>query len=169
MVLALCAGSAACIRQASPADPKRINKLIERLRSLRLRDRAESDLAKIGGPAVPDLIRALKDEDSGVRWRAADGLASIGPAAQDESAARLTKPDSCKERVMRISFLSAAAVLALACGCEKKASPTMEGPAPAEKQIEVQAPGVDVKVEPGKGVEVQAPGVEVETAPKNPQ
>ncbi len=67
---------------------------------------------------------------------------------------------------MRSSFFGAAAVLALVCGCEKKAAPTMEGPPPAEKQIDVQAPGVDVKVEPGKGVEVEAPGVNVDTKPE---
>jgi hypothetical protein len=70
---------------------------------------------------------------------------------------------------MRASFFGVAVMLALTYGCEKKASPTMEGPPPGEKQIEVQAPGVDVKVEPGKGVEVEAPGVEVNTAPTNPQ
>jgi hypothetical protein len=64
---------------------------------------------------------------------------------------------------MRTTLFGAAVVLALACGCEKKTTPTMEGPPPADKQIDVQAPGVDVKVEPGKGVEVQAPGVEVDT------
>jgi hypothetical protein len=32
--------------------------------------------------------------------------------------------------------------------------------------IEIQAPGVDVKVERDKGVEVKAPGVDVEARPK---
>jgi len=49
-------------------------------------------------------------------------------------------------------------------GCESKKPPT---PKPAERpEIKVNAPGVNVDVEPGKGVQVEAPGVEIDTKPK---
>jgi hypothetical protein len=53
--------------------------------------------------------------------------------------------------------------LAIALGCEKKnkaGAPPQEGPG-----VEVQAPGVDVKVDK-EGVEVQTPGADVEARPE---
>jgi HEAT repeat protein len=43
---------------------------------------ARLTLARIGEPAVPDLIGALKSEDEQVRWWAAQALEEIGPAAK---------------------------------------------------------------------------------------
>jgi hypothetical protein len=55
-----------------------------------------------------------------------------------------------------IAGLVAMAFLALT-GCEKPASKPQNPP------VEVNAPGVQVKVDDQKGVEVKAPGVDVET------
>jgi HEAT repeat protein len=40
-------------------------------------------LGRIGAAAVPDLVRALGDPDPGVRLRAAEALARIGPDAKE--------------------------------------------------------------------------------------
>ncbi len=53
------------------------------------------------------------------------------------------------------------------CGCGSSAppSPPVVTPPPAGKSVDVQAPGVDVKVDKD-GVDVKAPGVEVHTDKK---
>jgi hypothetical protein len=70
---------------------------------------------------------------------------------------------------MRRSFLAIALSLACVLGCAPQANPP-SAPAPAEPEqrgIEIEAPGVDVKIERDKGIEVQAPGVEVDAKPKD--
>lgn len=63
---------------------------------------------------------------------------------------------------MRLLMLAAMLVVTgLAVGCETKPKPAVE-----EKKIEINAPGVKVDIERGKGVEVEAPGVDVEAKPK---
>ncbi|MGD9720522.1 MAG: hypothetical protein AB7O59_21820 [Pirellulales bacterium] len=61
---------------------------------------------------------------------------------------------------MRTSILTLALLTAGMLGCAPKSSPPPDKPV-----IEVNAPGVEVKVDPQEGTEVKAPGVEVE-APK---
>ncbi len=64
---------------------------------------------------------------------------------------------------MRMSIITAALALVCSLGCEGKSGPKMEPDRPA---IEINAPGVEVKVDPKEGVDVKAPGIEVEAAPK---
>jgi hypothetical protein len=67
---------------------------------------------------------------------------------------------------MRLStFVLCATALALMAGCNKPAAKKTESDAPA---VQVDAPGVKVDIEPGKGTEVKAPGVDVETSPGGP-
>jgi len=63
---------------------------------------------------------------------------------------------------MRFSILASMAV-ALACslGCDRKPDPKVN----VDKEINVDAPGIKVNVDPDRGVSVQAPGVDVETSP----
>ncbi len=66
---------------------------------------------------------------------------------------------------MRKLLFAAAIAMTTAVGCQSEPGPKMEGEAPPVKEgegIEVQAPGVDVKVGGGDGVEVKAPGADVE-------
>jgi hypothetical protein len=64
---------------------------------------------------------------------------------------------------MRIATLAIIVSLACALGCETK--PKTDAPPPQEGGgIEVQAPGVDVKVDK-EGVDVKAPGADVEARP----
>ena len=59
---------------------------------------------------------------------------------------------------MKTSVIAFALLLSAACiGCDKKPSTH------ADKPVEVNAPGVQVKVDPRGGVEVKAPGGDVET------
>ncbi len=64
---------------AEPADPIEISRLVEGLKGWdREKVQANADtLARIGEPAVPALIEALKDEDPGVRSNAARVLGDI--------------------------------------------------------------------------------------------
>jgi hypothetical protein len=56
---------------------------------------------------------------------------------------------------MKTSINAAAILLSAAClGCDKKSD---------TKPVEVNAPGVQVNVDPQDGVKVKAPGVEIET------
>jgi hypothetical protein len=65
---------------------------------------------------------------------------------------------------MRLTILAAMLTIsALAVGCEKKPKEAVE----EKPGIEVNAPGVEVKVDPKEGVKVEAPGVDVEAKPKN--
>lgn len=66
---------------------------------------------------------------------------------------------------MRLSLLAIAVAAACAFGCDRKPAPATQETKPG---IEVNAPGVDVKVAPKEGVEVKAPGadVKVDTEPK---
>jgi hypothetical protein len=52
-------------------------------RELSLQQTAADSLARIGVASVPTLQRALSDRDAGVRARAAQALARIGPEAKD--------------------------------------------------------------------------------------
>ena len=67
---------------------------------------------------------------------------------------------------MKWSSYALLATLALV-GCAKQGGTKVDASAPAEKGIEVQAPGVDVEVKPGEGVKVEAPGVDVKTSPND--
>jgi hypothetical protein len=60
---------------------------------------------------------------------------------------------------MRTTILAIAVALATMIGCGPESKSKTEGDAGG---VEVNAPGVDVKVKPGEGVEVEAPGVDVD-------
>lgn len=65
---------------------------------------------------------------------------------------------------MRISILAIVLSVACALGCDRKPAASPPPVVPVERPgIDVNAPGVNVRVEPGQGVEVKAPGVDVET------
>ncbi len=60
---------------------------------------------------------------------------------------------------MRTTAMLIVVSAALAFGCNKPSdAPDNDG------SVEINAPGVDVKVEPGEGVDVSAPGVDVEAS-----
>jgi len=60
---------------------------------------------------------------------------------------------------MKFTIVAIAVALAATFGCASESKPSADD---AETGVEVNAPGVDVNVDPGKGVEVEAPGVDVE-------
>ena len=64
--------------------PEAVPALVEALKDKDsgVRERATMALGKIGPEAVPALVEALKDKDSGVRERAAMALGRIGPEAK---------------------------------------------------------------------------------------
>lgn len=65
---------------------------------------------------------------------------------------------------MRNALMFSAVVVSGLIGCGQHAPPPAKTPPIEERrEIEVQAPGVKVDVEPGKGVEVDAPGVRIDT------
>ncbi|HEY9830549.1 MAG TPA: HEAT repeat domain-containing protein [Stenomitos sp.] len=68
---------------AQPVPYTPVSPLIEKLTDtdFRVRHDAADAIAKIGSPAVPFLIDALKAENQQVRWRAASALADIGAEA----------------------------------------------------------------------------------------
>ena len=68
---------------AQPSSNSQIAPLIEKLtdNDFQLHHDAADAIVKIGSPAVPALIEALKDENRQVRWRAASALGEIGPEA----------------------------------------------------------------------------------------
>jgi hypothetical protein len=65
-----------------------------------------------------------------------------------------------------------AIIMGLACalGCEKSAKKDAMPPAQESgRGIEVEAPGVDVKVRPGEGIDVEAPGADVKVDADEPK
>lgn len=68
---------------AQPIPYTQVTPLIEKLtdNDFRVRHDAADAVVKIGSPAVPFLIEALKAESKQVRWRAASALAEIGAEA----------------------------------------------------------------------------------------
>ena len=56
---------------------------------------------------------------------------------------------------MRIAFLTAALSGIVFVGCDQHRAP--------KKQVEVKAPGVEVKADPQEGVKVKTPAVDIET------
>jgi hypothetical protein len=61
---------------------------------------------------------------------------------------------------MKNAILAVAMGFAAVCtGCDNKPAPK----ANENKPLEINAPGVEVKVDPQRGVDVKAPGVDVET------
>lgn len=55
-----------------------IDRLVRELESFRTRPAAKAALLKIGAPAVPALVEALRHPNEGVRWVAARTLGEIG-------------------------------------------------------------------------------------------
>lgn len=68
---------------AQPVPYTQVAPLIEKLtdNDFRVRHDAANAVVKIGSPAVPFLIEALKTQSKQVRWRAASALAEIGAEA----------------------------------------------------------------------------------------
>ncbi|HEY9671650.1 MAG TPA: HEAT repeat domain-containing protein [Waterburya sp.] len=68
---------------AQPVPYTQVAPLIEKLtdNDFRIRHDAADAIVKIGSPAVPFLIKALKAENQQVRWRAASALGEIGAEA----------------------------------------------------------------------------------------
>ena len=70
------------LRQVGPQASPATEALVALLADEKLGREARLTLAHIGEPAVPALIAALKSDDDGVRWWAAQALEEIGPAAK---------------------------------------------------------------------------------------
>ena len=70
------------LRQVGPQAAPATGALVALLADEKLGREARLTLARIGEPAVPALIAALKSDDDGVRWWAAQALEEIGPAAK---------------------------------------------------------------------------------------
>src|SRR3712207_5375447 len=79
--------------------------LIEKLtdNDFRVRHDAADAIAKIGSPAVPFLITALKSENQQVRWRAASALGEIGAEASAAVPALMVTLQDEDEYIRRIS------------------------------------------------------------------
>jgi HEAT repeat protein len=73
---------------------------------LTVRQEAIQALGMIGGPAVPALADALKDENSGIRLAAADSLCRIGAAAKSAAGALSTALRDPETEVRRQSALA---------------------------------------------------------------
>ena len=75
--------------------PATVEELIEKLRvrKLSVREEAVRALVAIGAPAVPQLIAALKDDDSVVEYHAQEALAQIGEPAIKSLLATLRDED----------------------------------------------------------------------------
>jgi hypothetical protein len=70
---------------------------------------------------------------------------------------------------MRFAIFGFCLSLILAVGCQKKTEPPVAPPSEPGKGIEIEAPGVDVKVGGGEGVDVKTPGADVEVKKEEPQ
>ncbi|MBW4547766.1 MAG: HEAT repeat domain-containing protein [Symplocastrum torsivum CPER-KK1] len=90
---------------AQPTPYTQVAPLIEKLtdNDFRVRHDAADAIAKIGSPAVPALIEALKSEKKQVRWRAASALGEIGAEASSAVPALTTALQDEDEYIRRIS------------------------------------------------------------------
>jgi HEAT repeat protein len=90
---------------AQPVPYTPVAPLIEKLTDtdFRVRHDAADAIAKIGSPAVPFLINALKAENQQVRWRAASALADIGAEASAAVPTLLTTLHDQDEYIRRIA------------------------------------------------------------------
>ncbi|GAB4206178.1 MAG: hypothetical protein Fur006_63040 [Coleofasciculaceae cyanobacterium] len=90
---------------AQPIPYTQVAPLIEKLTDtdFRIRHDAADAIVKIGSPAVPFLINALKNEDKQVRWRAASALADIGAEASAAVPALITALHDADEYIRRIA------------------------------------------------------------------
>jgi HEAT repeat protein len=90
---------------AQPIPYTPVAPLIEKLtdNDFRVRHDAADAIAKIGSPAVPFLITALKSENQQVRWRAASALGEIGAEASAAVPALIVTLQDEDEYIRRIS------------------------------------------------------------------
>jgi HEAT repeat protein len=89
---------------AQPVPYTQVAPLIEKLtdNDFRFRHDAADAIVKIGSPAVPFLIEALKDENKQVRWRAASALGEIGAEASSAVPALIVTLQDEDEYIRRI-------------------------------------------------------------------
>ena len=90
---------------AQPVPYTQVAPLIEKLtdNDFRIRHDAADAIAKIGSPAVPFLIEALKNENRQVRWRAASALGEIGAEAASAVPALIVRLEDEDEYIRRIA------------------------------------------------------------------
>lgn len=90
---------------AQPTPYTQVAPLIEKLtdNDFRVRHDAADAIAKIGSPAVPALIEALKSENKQVRWRAASALGEIGAEASSAVPALTAALQDEDEYIRRIA------------------------------------------------------------------
>lgn len=89
---------------AQPVPYTQVAPLIEKLtdNDFQVRHDAADAIVKIGSPAVPALIEALKNENKQVRWRAASALGAIGAEASAAVPALITTLQDEEEYIRRI-------------------------------------------------------------------
>lgn len=90
---------------AQPIPYTQVAPLIEKLtdNDFRVRHDAADAVVKIGSPAVPFLIEALKAESKQVRWRAASALAEIGAEASSAAPSLIAMLHDEDEYIRRIA------------------------------------------------------------------
>ncbi len=90
---------------AQPTPYTQVAPLIEKLtdNDFRVRHDAADAIVKIGSPAVPFLIEALKAENKQVRWRAASALGEIGAEASSAVPALIAALQDEDEYIRRIA------------------------------------------------------------------
>jgi HEAT repeat protein len=90
---------------AQPVPYTQVAPLIEKLtdNDFQVRHDAANAIVKIGSPAVPALIEALKNENKQVRWRAASALGAIGTEASAAVPALITTLQDEDEYIRRIA------------------------------------------------------------------
>lgn len=113
-----------------------IQKHIEALRDKDAKGAAYKALAKIGKPAVPALIAALKDKDNWVRESASMALGTIG---HDAKAAVPTLAEALKDKDFGVRLMAAAA-LGLIGPAAKAAVPALIGVWMDDDEEAVRAP-----------------------------
>ena len=80
--------------------------VIRSYRTWDLEETALDSLARIGAPAVPELIKALKNNDPRVRYQAAQVLGRIGPDAEAAVAALVRAIDDPEPQVQKAATRS---------------------------------------------------------------